>query len=104
MQIIVGQIEPLTEQQILGIYGLQQSTQENEDALSQRLEALNQSLSETIASESLICPPNMANYMGQMTVAMNKLSTLEGYVRQVRMIYDHLSLSLFKLVYVYFSE
>jgi hypothetical protein len=94
MQIIVGQIEPLTEQQILGIYGLQQSTQENEDALSQGLEALNQSLSNTIASESLICPPNMANYMGQMTVAMNKLSTLEGFVRQVRMIYHHLSLSL----------
>ncbi|KAL9336270.1 hypothetical protein Peur_070758 [Populus x canadensis] len=82
IKIIVGQIEPLTEQQILGIYGLQQSTQENEDALSQGLEALNQSLSNTIASESLICPPNMANYMGQMTVAMNKLSTLEGFVRQ----------------------
>ncbi|KAJ6300520.1 hypothetical protein OIU76_021336 [Salix suchowensis] len=84
IKIIVGQIEPLTEQQILGIYGLQQSTQENEDALSQGLEALNQSLSDTIAAESLSCPPNMANYMGQMAAAMNKLSTLEGFVRQVR--------------------
>ncbi|KAJ6425883.1 hypothetical protein OIU84_026458 [Salix udensis] len=82
IKIIVGQIEPLTEQQILGIYGLQQSTQENEDALSQGLEALNQSLSDTIAAESLSCPPNMANYMGQMAVAMNKLSALEGFVRQ----------------------
>ncbi|KAJ6921961.1 bZIP transcription factor TGA10 isoform X1 [Populus alba x Populus x berolinensis] len=82
IKIIVGQIEPLTEQQILGICGLQQSTQENEDALSQGLEALNQSLSDTIASESLSYPPNMANYMGQMAVAMNKLSTLEGFVRQ----------------------
>ncbi|KAF9679706.1 hypothetical protein SADUNF_Sadunf06G0042400 [Salix dunnii] len=82
IKIIVGQVEPLTEQQILGICGLQQSTQENEDALSQGLEALNQSLSDTIASESLSCPPNMANYMGQMAVAMNKLSTLEGFVRQ----------------------
>ncbi|XP_028183068.1 bZIP transcription factor TGA10-like isoform X3 [Glycine soja] len=80
--IILGQIEPLTEQQILGICGLQQSTQEAEEALSQGLDALNQSLSETITSDSLWCPPNMNNYMGQMVVAMNKLSTLESFVRQ----------------------
>lgn len=85
-QIILSQIEPLSEQQILGICGLQQSTQEAEEALSQGLEALNHSLSETITSDSLSCPPNMANYMGQMAVAMNKLSTLEGFVRQVRYI------------------
>ncbi|KAJ8756334.1 hypothetical protein K2173_025146 [Erythroxylum novogranatense] len=82
IKIILNQIEPLTEQQILGICGLQQSTQEAEEALSQGLEALNQSLSDTIASDSLSCPPNMANYMGQMAIAMNKLSTLEGFVRQ----------------------
>ncbi|OAY43156.1 bZIP transcription factor TGA10 isoform X2 [Manihot esculenta] len=82
IKIILNQVEPLTEQQILGICGLQQSTQEAEEALSQGLEALNQSLSDTIASDSLSCPPNMGNYMGQMAVAMNKLSTLEGFVRQ----------------------
>lgn len=82
IKIILSQIEPLTEQQILGICGLQQSTHEAEEALSQGLEALNQSLSDTIASDSLSYPPNMANYMGQMAVAMNKLSTLEGFVRQ----------------------
>ncbi|KAI4300721.1 hypothetical protein L6164_034063 [Bauhinia variegata] len=82
IKIIISQIEPLTEQQILAICGLQQSTQEAEDALSQGLEALNQSLSETITSDSLSCPPNMANYMGQMAVAINKLSTIEGFVRQ----------------------
>ncbi|GMP86991.1 hypothetical protein CsSME_00039551 [Camellia sinensis var. sinensis] len=83
IKIIVNQVEPLTEQQIMGICGLQQSTQEAEEALSQGLEALNQSLSDTIASDSLSsCPPNMANYMGQMAIAMSKLSTLEGFVRQ----------------------
>ncbi|KAF3442616.1 hypothetical protein FNV43_RR16532 [Rhamnella rubrinervis] len=82
IKVILNQIEPLTEQQILGICGLQQSTQEAEEALSQGLEALNQSLSDTITSDSLSCPPNMANYMGQMAIAMNKLSTLEGFVRQ----------------------
>ncbi|KAM6571609.1 hypothetical protein CsatA_015689 [Cannabis sativa] len=86
IKIILSQIEPLTEQQILGICGLQQSTQETEEALSQGLESLNQSLSDTITSDSLSCPPNMANYMGQMAIAMNKLSTLEGFVRQA----DHL--------------
>ncbi|XP_038721809.1 bZIP transcription factor TGA10-like isoform X1 [Tripterygium wilfordii] len=82
IKIILNQIEPLTEQQIMGICGLQQSTQEGEEALSQGLQALNQSLSDTITSDSLSCSPNMANYMGQMAIAMNKLSTLEGFVRQ----------------------
>ncbi|XP_038691400.1 bZIP transcription factor TGA10-like [Tripterygium wilfordii] len=82
IKIILSQIEPLTEQQILGICGLQQSTQEAEEALSQGLEALNQSFSDTLTSDSLSCPRNMANYMGQMTIAMNKLSTLEAFVRQ----------------------
>ncbi|GAB2266935.1 bZIP transcription factor tga10, variant 2 [Dionaea muscipula] len=85
IKIIVHQVEPLTEQQLLGICQLQQSMQEAEEALSQGHEALNQSLSDTITSDSLSCPaPNMANYMGQMALAMNKLSTLENFVRQVR--------------------
>nr|QEE59948.1 bZIP transcription factor [Betula platyphylla] len=82
IKIILSQIEPLTEQQIVGICTLQQSTQEAEEALSQGLEALNHSLIDTITSDSLSCPPNMANYMGQMAIAMNKLSTIEGFVRQ----------------------
>ncbi|CAN4118414.1 unnamed protein product [Withania somnifera] len=84
IKIILSQIEPLTEQQFVGICGLQQSTQEAEEALSQGLESLNQSVSDTIASDALLanCPQNMANYMGQMAVAINKLSTLEGFVRQ----------------------
>ncbi|XP_022766760.1 bZIP transcription factor TGA10-like [Durio zibethinus] len=82
IKVILNQIEPLTEQQIMGICALQQSTLEAEEALSQGLEALNQSLSDIITSDSLSCPPNMTNYMGQMAIAMNKLSTLEGFVRQ----------------------
>ncbi|XP_009798380.1 bZIP transcription factor TGA10-like [Nicotiana tabacum] len=82
LKIILSQIEPLTENQLMGICGLQQSTQEAEDALSQGLESLNQSLSDTIASDALACPQNMANYMGQMALAMNKLSTVEGFLRQ----------------------
>ncbi|GLT39696.1 hypothetical protein SLA2020_138730 [Shorea laevis] len=82
IKIILSQIEPMTEQQIMGICALQQSTHDSEEALSQGQEALNQSLSDIITSDSLSCPPNMTNYMGQMAIAMSKLSTLEGFVRQ----------------------
>ena len=67
----------------MGVCGLQQSTQETEEALSQGLEALNQSLSDTITSDALSYPSNVADYMGQMAMAMNKLTTLEGFIRQV---------------------
>lgn len=81
----------------MGICALQQSTQEAEEALSQGLEALNQSLSDIITSDSLSCPPNMTNYMGQMAIAMNKLATLEGFVRQVC-----LDLHALSLLYYYY--
>lgn len=83
-QMLLHHMEPLTEQQLLGVCGLQQSAQETEEALSQGLEALNQSLSDTIATDALSCTSNVANYMGQMAIAMNKLANLEGFVRQVR--------------------
>lgn len=84
----MNQIEPLTEQQIVGICGLQQSTQEAEEALSQGLEALNQSLSDIIVSDSLPpasapLPPHLSNFMSHMSLALNKLSALEGFVLQV---------------------
>ncbi|KAJ6829032.1 bZIP transcription factor TGA10 isoform X1 [Iris pallida] len=82
IKVLSSHIEPLTEQQILGICELQQSTQETEEALSQGLEALYRTLSDTVASDALSSPSNMANYMGQMAIAMSKLTTLEGFVRQ----------------------
>lgn len=81
LKILIPQIEPLTEQQVVGICNLQQSSQQAEDALSQGMEALQQSLADTLATGSL-GSPNVANYMGQMAMAMGKLSTLESFVRQ----------------------
>ncbi|CAN1813586.1 Transcription factor TGA6 [Linum perenne] len=78
LKLLTNQLEPLTEQQLVGITNLQQSSQQAEDALSQGMEALQQSLSETLSSGSV------ANYMGQMAMAMGKLGTLEGFIRQVR--------------------
>ncbi|XP_024536796.1 transcription factor TGA2.3 isoform X2 [Selaginella moellendorffii] len=82
LKILIPQLEPLTEQQLMGICNLQQSSQQAEDALSQGMEALQQSLSDTLASGSLGASSNVANYMGQMAMAMGKLGTLENFVRQ----------------------
>ncbi|RCV45080.1 hypothetical protein SETIT_9G424200v2 [Setaria italica] len=77
-------LEPLTEQQLMGLSNLQQSSQQAEDALSQGMEALQQSLAETLAGS--LGPSgssgNVANYMGQMAMAMGKLGTLENFLRQ----------------------
>ncbi|XP_058079795.1 transcription factor TGA2.3-like isoform X2 [Magnolia sinica] len=85
LKLLVSHLEPLTEQQLVGICNLQQSSQQAEDALSQGMEALQQSLAETLASGSLGpsgSSGNVANYMGQMAMAMGKLGTLEGFLRQ----------------------
>ncbi|KAK7396172.1 hypothetical protein VNO78_16986 [Psophocarpus tetragonolobus] len=85
LKLLVSQLEPLTEQQLMGIYNLQQSSQQAEDALSQGMDALQQSLSETLANgspSSSGSSGNVANYMGQMAMAMGKLGTLEGFLRQ----------------------
>ncbi|XP_051150259.1 bZIP transcription factor TGA10 isoform X2 [Andrographis paniculata] len=82
IKVILNQMEPVTEQQLVGICSLQQSAHEAEEALSRGLDALNASLSETIASDSLTIPPNMNSYMSQMALAVNKLNTLEGFLRQ----------------------
>ncbi|KAL1821000.1 TGACG-sequence-specific DNA-binding protein TGA-2.1 [Daucus carota subsp. sativus] len=85
LKLLTNQLEPLTEQQLAGIYNLQQSSQQAEDALSQGMEALQQSLSETLANGSSSTSGssgNVANYMGQMAMAMGKLGTLESFLRQ----------------------
>ncbi|XP_038700459.1 transcription factor HBP-1b(c38)-like isoform X6 [Tripterygium wilfordii] len=83
LKLLVTQLEPLTEQQLMAIYNLQQSSQQAEDALSQGMEALQQSLAETLANGSPgSSSGNVANYMGQMAMAMGKLGTLEGFLRQ----------------------
>lgn len=84
LKLLVNHLEPLTEQQLVGICNLQQSSQQAEDALSQGMDALQQSLSETLSGS--LGPAgssgNVANYMGQMAMAMGKLGTLESFLRQ----------------------
>ncbi|KAG8652259.1 hypothetical protein MANES_06G070900v8 [Manihot esculenta] len=85
LKILGNHLEPLTDQQIMGICNLQQSSQQAEDALSQGMEALQQSLVDTLSSTSLgfAGSGNVADYMGQMAIAMGKLATLENFLHQV---------------------
>nr|GME11201.1 transcription factor TGA9-like isoform X3 [Ipomoea batatas] len=77
IKMLCGQLDPLTEQQVMGIYSLQHSTQQAEEALTQGLDQLQHSLVETIASGSL------NDGMHHMAIALGKLSNLEGFIRQV---------------------
>lgn len=97
----MSQVEPLSEQQLMTICGVQQSTQEAEEGLSQGLESLTASLSETIASDSLTLPPNINTYMPQMALAINKLSTLEGFIRQVLTPAFFFSFFFFKYIHLF---
>ncbi|KAI6669822.1 hypothetical protein NL676_004707 [Syzygium grande] len=76
IKILTTQLDPLTEQQFIGICSLQHSSQQAEEALSQGLEQLQQSLVDTIAGGPSI------DGMQQMAVALGKLTNLEGFVRQ----------------------
>ncbi|CAH9083136.1 unnamed protein product [Cuscuta epithymum] len=91
LKLLINQLEPLTEQQLLSIKNLQESSQQAEDAMSQGMEALQQSLAETLAGS--LGPSgssgNVANYMGQMAMAMGKLGTLEGFILQADKLRQH---------------
>jgi transcription factor TGA len=82
VQIVIPQVEPFTEEQLLGIRTLQLSLQKAEDAISQGMEVLQQSLADTVAASLLGPSPNVADYMGQMAMALGKLGTVESFVQQ----------------------
>lgn len=92
--MLITQLDPLTQQQVVGIFSLQQSSQQAEEALSQGLEQLKQSLIETIATGSV------NDGMHHMAVALGKLANLEGFVRQVRV----LEFELWKIIDLLLAE
>ncbi|KAK8705483.1 hypothetical protein V6N13_049085 [Hibiscus sabdariffa] len=81
LNVVVPQIEPLTDQQHLEVCNLRQSSQQAEDALSQGVDKLQQSLAEGVATD--LCS---GNYRAQMVDAIDKLEALENFVSQA----DHL--------------
>ncbi|KAL5673293.1 hypothetical protein ACJX0J_017599, partial [Zea mays] len=82
LKILIPQLDPLTEQQLLGICNLQQSSEQAEEALAQGLHQLHQSLADTVAAGTLNDGAAAPNYMNIMAVALEKLASLENFYQQ----------------------
>lgn len=77
------QLDLLTEQQRIDTYNLRQSCQQAEDALSQGMEKLQQTLVETVAAGQL----GEGSYNSEVVSAMEKLEALVSFVMQVIIAY-----------------
>ena len=91
MQILIPQLDPLTEQQLLGICSLQQSSEQAEEALAQGLHQLHQALADTVAAGTLNDGSAAPNYMNIMAVALDKIASLENFYQQVTVFFSLLS-------------
>jgi transcription factor TGA len=83
---LVPQLEPLAEQQAAAVNSLKKSSQQTEDALSQGMEKLQQTLSETLTMGPLVGPDTI--YMSQMANALGKLEDLVNIVNQVMIFFQ----------------
>jgi len=82
LKVLLPQLDPMTEQQLMEVYNLQQSCQQAEDALTQGMDKLQLTLAETVAAGRLV----EDSYLPHVASAMDKLESLVGFVNQA----DHL--------------
>ncbi|KAK4428469.1 Transcription factor TGA1 [Sesamum alatum] len=82
INVVMPQLEPLTEQQIASISNLRHSCIQAEDALSQGMEKLQQTLAQSLA----FLAAGAGNYSSQTAAALEKLESLESFINQA----DHL--------------
>ncbi|EPS71747.1 hypothetical protein M569_03008, partial [Genlisea aurea] len=80
--VVKPHLGQLTEQQMAGVGNLKQSCVQAEDALSQGIDKLQQTLSQGVA----FLAEGVGNYASQTASAMEKLESLEGFIGQA----DHL--------------
>ncbi|CAF2060596.1 unnamed protein product [Brassica oleracea] len=80
LNVVMPYLQPLTDQQILEVRNLQQSSQQAEDALSQGIDKLQQSLAENIVIDVVMESNDYPSHMG---AAVENLQALEGFVNQV---------------------
>lgn len=74
------QLDPLTEQQLVNVCNLRHSCQQAEDALSQGMEKLQQTLAQCVTDDIIT---GGASYSPQMSSAMERLESLEIFMNQV---------------------
>ncbi|WVZ87362.1 hypothetical protein U9M48_034005 [Paspalum notatum var. saurae] len=90
LKILSPLLEPLTEQQHVQVHGLQHTSTQAEDALSQGMEKLQQNVAETLTLAPVADPFGTPDgYMVQMVTAVEKLKELANFVTQA----DHLRLT-----------
>uniref|UniRef100_A0A803KSN8 Uncharacterized protein n=1 Tax=Chenopodium quinoa TaxID=63459 RepID=A0A803KSN8_CHEQI len=80
LKVLGPQLEPLINQQVMDVYNLKQSCEQAEEALSQGMDKLQQTLAETVGTDRLgegIYTSEMANN------AIEKLEALVSFVNQV---------------------
>ncbi|XP_068314153.1 transcription factor TGA7-like [Pyrus communis] len=82
LNIVLPQLQPLTDQQLLDFCNLRLSSQQAEDALSQGMDKLQQTLALSIAADQM----SGESFGSQMASALEKLEALENFVSQA----DHL--------------
>ncbi|KAL3514041.1 hypothetical protein ACH5RR_026758 [Cinchona calisaya] len=82
VNILMPKLEPLTDQQLVDVHNLHHSCQQAEDALTQGIDKLQQTLAHSISTD----PSGVGNYGPQMASSMEKLEALETFVNQA----DHL--------------
>lgn len=82
LKVLAPLMEPLNEKQRMEVGNLTQSCQQAEDALSQGMERLQQTLAESVAAGQM----DEGCYIPQMTIAVEKLDALVSFVTQA----DHL--------------
>ncbi|RLN28901.1 hypothetical protein C2845_PM05G36440 [Panicum miliaceum] len=82
LKMLIPQLDPLTEQQLLGMCNLQRSSEQTEEALVQGLQQLHQSLADAVGASPLSDAAGVANYTVLMALALDRLDTLESFYRQ----------------------
>lgn len=84
--MLIAQLDPLTEPQLIGMCNLRRSSEQTEEALVQGLQQLQQSLADAVGASPLSDGANVANYTALMSLALHRLDTLESFYRQVSFI------------------
>lgn len=82
INIIMPQLQPLTEQQQMDVGNLRHSCQQAEDALTQGMDKLQQTLSHSITLGTIV----VGSYGSHLASAVEKLESMESFINQA----DHL--------------
>lgn len=82
INVVMPQLQPLNEQQTANVDTLKHSCMQAEDALSQGMEKLQQTLAQSVT----FLAPEPGNYCSQTAFAFENLESLESFINQA----DHL--------------